>query len=142
MPTAGRTGSVRRSIMRLCLWRVPMQRFSLLGSTGSIGTQTLDIVAENPDRFEIVAMSAGSNIELLAEQVIPRIVSRHTRQCTIARARTSVHHLLNVGKVTMIALHPLSLNNRLSGGYDRAQLLLVAGKTAPFRRNRSQSCRR
>lgn len=45
------------------------KRFSLLGSTGSIGTQTLDIVAENPDRFEIVAMAAGSNIELLAEQI-------------------------------------------------------------------------
>jgi len=45
-----------------------LQRFSLLGSTGSIGTQTLDIVAENPDKFEIVAMAAGSNVELLAEQ--------------------------------------------------------------------------
>lgn len=46
-----------------------LQRFSLLGSTGSIGTQTLEIVAENPDRFEIVALAAGSNVELLAEQV-------------------------------------------------------------------------
>jgi 1-deoxy-D-xylulose-5-phosphate reductoisomerase len=45
------------------------KRFSLLGSTGSIGTQTLDIVAEHPDRFEIVALAAGSNVELLAEQV-------------------------------------------------------------------------
>ena len=48
------------------------QRFSLLGSTGSIGTQTLDIVAEHPDRFEIVALAAGSNVELLAEQVCRR----------------------------------------------------------------------
>ena len=47
-----------------------LQRFSLLGSTGSIGTQTLQIVAENPDRFEIVALAAGTNIELLAEQVL------------------------------------------------------------------------
>jgi 1-deoxy-D-xylulose 5-phosphate reductoisomerase len=45
------------------------QKFSLLGSTGSIGTQTLDIVAENPDRFQVVALSAGSNLELLAEQI-------------------------------------------------------------------------
>ncbi|BBN18277.1 1-deoxy-D-xylulose-5-phosphate reductoisomerase [Marchantia polymorpha subsp. ruderalis] len=42
---------------------------SLIGSTGSIGTQTLDIVAENPERFRIVALSAGSNITLLAEQI-------------------------------------------------------------------------
>ena len=49
--------------------RRSLQKFSLLGSTGSIGTQTLEIVAENPDRFEVVALAAGSNIELLAEQV-------------------------------------------------------------------------
>jgi len=36
--------------------------------TGSIGTQTLDIAAEHADRFEIVALSAGGNISLLAEQ--------------------------------------------------------------------------
>ncbi|KAJ9513076.1 hypothetical protein QJQ45_029430 [Haematococcus lacustris] len=45
------------------------KKFSLLGSTGSIGTQTLDIIAEFPDKFELVALAAGSNIELLAKQV-------------------------------------------------------------------------
>ncbi len=43
-----------------------MQRFSLLGSTGSIGTQTLDIVREHSNFFKIVAIAAGSNVELLA----------------------------------------------------------------------------
>ncbi|GBF99000.1 1-deoxy-D-xylulose 5-phosphate reductoisomerase [Raphidocelis subcapitata] len=43
--------------------------FSVLGSTGSIGTQTLDIIAEFPDKFKLVALAAGSNVELLAEQV-------------------------------------------------------------------------
>nr|AFK73395.1 2-C-methyl-D-erythritol 4-phosphate synthase [Plagiochasma appendiculatum]AFM78686.1 1-deoxy-D-xylulose-5-phosphate reductoisomerase [Plagiochasma appendiculatum] len=42
---------------------------SLIGSTGSIGTQTLDIVAENPDKFKIVALAAGANVTLLADQV-------------------------------------------------------------------------
>ncbi|RVX18659.1 1-deoxy-D-xylulose 5-phosphate reductoisomerase, chloroplastic [Vitis vinifera] len=42
---------------------------SVVGSTGSIGTQTLDIVAENPDKFRIVALAAGSNVTLLADQV-------------------------------------------------------------------------
>ena len=46
-----------------------MQKFSLLGSTGSIGTQTLEIVEENPEKFQITALAAGSNIELLAEQI-------------------------------------------------------------------------
>ncbi|XP_058749376.1 1-deoxy-D-xylulose 5-phosphate reductoisomerase, chloroplastic [Vicia villosa] len=42
---------------------------SIVGSTGSIGTQTLDIVAENPDKFRVVALAAGSNITLLVDQV-------------------------------------------------------------------------
>jgi 1-deoxy-D-xylulose 5-phosphate reductoisomerase len=42
----------------------------VLGSTGSIGTQTLDIIEEFPDKFKLVALAAGSNIELLAQQVI------------------------------------------------------------------------
>jgi 1-deoxy-D-xylulose-5-phosphate reductoisomerase len=47
------------------------RRVVVLGSTGSIGTQALDIVRANPDRFTIVGLSAGgSNIELLAAQVI------------------------------------------------------------------------
>ncbi|KAL2623057.1 hypothetical protein R1flu_003262 [Riccia fluitans] len=42
---------------------------SLIGSTGSIGTQTLDIVAENPDKFKVVALAAGNNVTLLADQI-------------------------------------------------------------------------
>lgn len=45
-----------------------LRRVVVLGSTGSIGTQTLDIVRANPDRFEVVALSAGRNAEQLAEQ--------------------------------------------------------------------------
>jgi 1-deoxy-D-xylulose-5-phosphate reductoisomerase len=41
----------------------------VLGSTGSIGTQTLDIIAEFPDKFKLVALAAGGNVELLAQQV-------------------------------------------------------------------------
>ncbi len=46
------------------------KRISILGSTGSIGTQTLDIVRHHPDRFEVVALAAGSNAKLLLEQVM------------------------------------------------------------------------
>jgi len=55
-----------------------VKKISLLGSTGSIGTQTLDIVEENPDKFEVVAISAGGNIDLVAEQTAkfkPKMVS-------------------------------------------------------------------
>ncbi len=44
------------------------RRVAVLGSTGSIGTQTLDVLAAHPDAFEVVALAAGSNRTLLAEQ--------------------------------------------------------------------------
>ena len=46
-----------------------MKAITLLGSTGSIGTQTLDIVAQYPDQFRIVGLAAGRNITLLAQQI-------------------------------------------------------------------------
>jgi 1-deoxy-D-xylulose-5-phosphate reductoisomerase len=45
------------------------KRLAILGSTGSIGTQTLEIVRQHPDTFEIVVLTANSNVELLIEQV-------------------------------------------------------------------------
>ena len=55
-------------------WRPPfadsaVKALSVLGSTGSIGTQTLEIVEEFPDRFRVVALTAGNNLDLLIEQI-------------------------------------------------------------------------
>ena len=44
------------------------KRIAILGSTGSIGSQTLDVVRQHPDRFEVRIITAGSNATLLAEQ--------------------------------------------------------------------------
>ena len=46
-----------------------MKSLSILGSTGSIGVSTLDIVAAHPDRFRVVALTAGRNLELFCEQI-------------------------------------------------------------------------
>lgn len=46
-----------------------MKALSILGSTGSIGTQTLEIVRENKEKFEVEALAANSNTELLEAQV-------------------------------------------------------------------------
>ncbi|KST62511.1 1-deoxy-D-xylulose-5-phosphate reductoisomerase [Mastigocoleus testarum] len=46
-----------------------MKAITLLGSTGSIGTQTLEIVAQNPEKFRIVGIAAGRNVEMLAAQI-------------------------------------------------------------------------
>ncbi|PPI54209.1 1-deoxy-D-xylulose-5-phosphate reductoisomerase [Rathayibacter toxicus] len=45
-----------------------MRRVIILGSTGSIGTQALDVIEANRDRFELVGLAAGSNRALVAEQ--------------------------------------------------------------------------
>ena len=46
-----------------------MKRIAILGSTGSVGEQTLEVAAAFPDRFQVVALAAGRRIEKLAEQV-------------------------------------------------------------------------
>src|SRR5437660_931648 len=55
-----------------------MKRISILGSTGSIGRSTLDVVESYPDRFQIIALAAGRNLETTLEQARrwkPRVVS-------------------------------------------------------------------
>ncbi|MFM7236342.1 MAG: 1-deoxy-D-xylulose-5-phosphate reductoisomerase [Cyanobium sp.] len=47
-----------------------MKAISVLGSTGSIGTQTLEIVETFPDRFQVVALTANRNLDLLLEQIL------------------------------------------------------------------------
>ncbi|WP_309732679.1 1-deoxy-D-xylulose-5-phosphate reductoisomerase [Chamaesiphon sp. OTE_75_metabat_556] len=46
-----------------------MKAISILGSTGSIGIQTLTIVAQYPDKFRVVGLTAGQNVDLLAQQI-------------------------------------------------------------------------
>ncbi len=48
----------------------PPRSVALLGSTGSIGTQAVDVVTRNPDRFRVVALSAGRNVDLVARQAV------------------------------------------------------------------------
>ncbi len=47
-----------------------MKTLSILGSTGSIGVQVLDLVSRFPDRFSVVGLSAGRNLTLLKEQIL------------------------------------------------------------------------
>jgi len=45
-----------------------MRRIIILGSTGSIGTQALEVISANPNRFQVVGLAAGQNSELLEQQ--------------------------------------------------------------------------
>ena len=66
-----------------------MKKISILGSTGSIGRQTLDVVSQHPEKFSVVGLAAGNNIELLKEQILkfsPRAVSVQNEETASALA--------------------------------------------------------
>ena len=60
-----------------------MKNITVLGVTGSIGTQTIDVVLGHPDEFKIVAMSAGHNIKKL-EEIMSQLPVAHI--CVLEQA--------------------------------------------------------
>lgn len=67
------------------------RHIAILGSTGSIGTQTLDIIRANPEDFEVYAVTAGRNADLLIQQAIefaPRyaVIADESQYSTVAEA--------------------------------------------------------
>ncbi len=55
-------------MQHLTMQNITMRNITILGSTGSIGTSTLDVVARHPDKFKIVALTANSQVDLLFQQ--------------------------------------------------------------------------
>jgi len=55
--------------MIVCDMPSTIKQIAILGSTGSVGRQTIDVVRASPDRFRIIALAAGKNIDLLAKQI-------------------------------------------------------------------------
>ncbi|QCQ90651.1 1-deoxy-D-xylulose-5-phosphate reductoisomerase [Rhodococcus sp. SGAir0479] len=71
-------------------------RVLLLGSTGSIGTQALEVIAANPDKFEVVGLAAGGgNIDLLARQIRAAGVTRVAVADPAAAARLDLPGVLS-----------------------------------------------
>jgi 1-deoxy-D-xylulose-5-phosphate reductoisomerase len=90
-----------------------MKSLAILGSTGSVGVTTLDVVSRFPDRFKVVALAAGGNLDRLAEQVKrfrPELVS--VARPELARdlsARLGSHRvtiLHGAEGATAVATHP------------------------------------
>jgi 1-deoxy-D-xylulose-5-phosphate reductoisomerase len=89
-----------------------MKKISLLGSTGSIGVNTLDVVDRNPESFQVLAMSAGSNVDLFAEQVRkfkPKIASLFdsTKISTLEERVADLDVEINIGNEGSIAVATL-----------------------------------
>ena len=72
-------------------WHRPI---SVLGSTGSIGTQTLDFCRARPDRFSVIALCAGANYKLLATQVAEFLsLFLHERSLVVSGRRRKLPQL-------------------------------------------------
>jgi 1-deoxy-D-xylulose-5-phosphate reductoisomerase len=90
-----------------------MKRLAILGSTGSIGVNTLDIVRQFPDQFEVVSLSAGLNIQLLKQQILqfrPKVVSLINKGLSEALRRdlssVPVEIVHGVEGLIRVATHP------------------------------------
>jgi 1-deoxy-D-xylulose-5-phosphate reductoisomerase len=85
------------------------RRVALLGSTGSIGVQALDLIERLPDRFEVVALAAGGNAGLLAEQIRrhrPRLaaLADPARASELTDAAREAHAEIVTGEAGLLAV--------------------------------------
>jgi 1-deoxy-D-xylulose-5-phosphate reductoisomerase len=90
-----------------------MKRLSILGSTGSIGVNTLHVVSQFPERFNVVSLSAGANIQLLKQQILrfrPQVVSVLNKELSEALRKeltnVPVEILHGVEGLIRVATHP------------------------------------
>jgi 1-deoxy-D-xylulose-5-phosphate reductoisomerase len=88
-----------------------VKAIAVLGSTGSIGTQTLEIAEEFPDRFRVVALTAGNNLDLLIEQI-----RRHSPEVVALADAGRVADLRQRLAALEPALQPRRLPEILGGG--------------------------
>jgi 1-deoxy-D-xylulose-5-phosphate reductoisomerase len=65
---------------------IPKQRVTVLGSTGSVGVNTLDVIAAHPDRFEVFALSAATQVDLILAQCV-RFKPRYAVMASAPHAR-------------------------------------------------------
>ena len=88
------------------------KKISILGSTGSIGTQALECVAAAPEQFEVVALAAGKNIDLLTKQALqfkPKCVSVSSSELADelrARLPQSIKVVYGDEALVELAAHP------------------------------------
>ena len=88
-----------------------MKKISLLGATGSIGIQTIDIITAQPEKFQLVAFSAGRNIEKAREiitQLKPELVSMQEEADAITLSKEFPHITFTYGQkgLVEVATHP------------------------------------
>ena len=86
-----------------------VKRVAVLGSTGSIGRQTLDVIRATPQRFRVIGLAAGKNLELLAEQIgefKPELIGGSSENNDIGRFKKLIGININLLPLEEIAASP------------------------------------
>ena len=112
------------------------KKITILGSTGSIGTQTLEVIAANPDRFCVTALTCGRNTALLAKQIAafcPQLAVTERREDALALAAQFPQVTFLHGREGLIAAATADCNmvmNALMGmrGLEPTYHAILAGK--------------
>jgi 1-deoxy-D-xylulose-5-phosphate reductoisomerase len=121
------------------------KRVAILGSTGSIGTQTLEVIAQNPDRFEVEVLTANNNINLLVDQAKrfqPQVVvitnSCHYEPIKIYAGREAAQQVVQMDSIDMVVTAMVGYSgliptiNAIKAGKDIAlankETMVVAGE--------------
>lgn len=93
-----------------------MEMISILGSTGSIGTQALEVVERNRDKFSIYALSCGNNTKLFKEQIKkfnPKVVSVKTKEDALLFEKEFPKITVLHGEEGLIEIAQNGINNKI-----------------------------
>lgn len=86
-----------------------LQRVAILGSTGSIGTSTLDVLARHPGRFEVHALTAATQVDLMLQQCL-QFQPRFAVMASAAHATQLAERLRQAGAKTQVLGGEVALN--------------------------------
>lgn len=99
------------------------QRVTVLGSTGSIGVNTLDVLARHPDRFEVFALSAATQVDLMLEQCI-RFKPRHAVMADLAQGRVLAQKVMDIGLQVEVQYGPQAIE--VIASHDAVDVVMAA----------------
>ena len=99
------------------------QRITILGSTGSVGVNTLDVVAAHPDRFEVFALSAATQTELMLAQCA-RFKPRYAVMASALHAQILTDKLKNNGLITEVVRAQDALE--IIASHDQTDVVMAA----------------
>ena len=102
------------------------QRVAVLGSTGSIGVNTLDVIARHPDRFEVVALTAATQVDVMLAQCV-QLKPRVAVMASAPHARELAEKIKQKGLTTQVDQAPEAIESVASSGEVDTVMAAIVG---------------